>query len=167
MNTQDLRTLVDYNYWANGRLTDAVALLTPEQYTRSIESSFKSVRDTMVHLYGAEVIWTARLYGEPPIGLPKADGFPDVATLRNAWADAESRLRTFVNELDDARLKFVMEFTSLNFGKASSSVEVAVQQVVNHAGYHRGQVVTMLHQLGAARPKGMDLSLYHRDVGQK
>jgi uncharacterized damage-inducible protein DinB len=37
-----------------------------------------------------------------------------------------------------------------------------VQHVVNHASYHRGQVVTMLRQLGAAPPKPMDLIAYYR-----
>jgi hypothetical protein len=30
--------------------------LTPEHYLRDLGNSFKSIRDTMVHLYGAEWI---------------------------------------------------------------------------------------------------------------
>jgi uncharacterized damage-inducible protein DinB len=37
------------------------------------------------------------------------------------------------------------------------------QHVVNHATYHRGQVTTMLRQLGATPPKPMDLIAYYRE----
>jgi uncharacterized damage-inducible protein DinB len=38
-----------------------------------------------------------------------------------------------------------------------------IQHVVNHASYHRGQVTTMLRQLGAQPPKSMDLIAYYRE----
>ena len=37
-----------------------------------------------------------------------------------------------------------------------------VQHVVNHGSYHRGQVTTMLRQLGAEPAKGMDMIAYYR-----
>ena len=38
-----------------------------------------------------------------------------------------------------------------------------LQHVVNHSTYHRGQVTTMLRQLGAAPPKAMDLIAFYRE----
>jgi uncharacterized damage-inducible protein DinB len=37
-----------------------------------------------------------------------------------------------------------------------------VQHVVNHASYHRGQITTMLRQLGAQPAKSMDMIAYYR-----
>ena len=55
MNLQDLRTLLDYHYWARDRALEAAGKLTPDQWTRDLGSSFASVRDTLVHTYsGAE-----------------------------------------------------------------------------------------------------------------
>jgi len=34
---------------------------------------------------------------------------------------------------------------------------------VNHATYHRGQVTTMLRQIGAAPPKSMDMIQFFRE----
>ncbi len=53
MNLQDLRTLLDFHYWARDRVLDAVGALTPEQFTRDMGSSFSSIRDTLVHLCSA------------------------------------------------------------------------------------------------------------------
>jgi uncharacterized damage-inducible protein DinB len=38
-----------------------------------------------------------------------------------------------------------------------------LQHLVNHATYHRGQVTTMLRQLGAPAPKSQDLIRYYRE----
>jgi uncharacterized damage-inducible protein DinB len=40
-----------------------------------------------------------------------------------------------------------------------------IQQVLNHATYHRGQVVTMLRQLGV-KPVNTDLITYYRQQNQ-
>ena len=39
------------------------------------------------------------------------------------------------------------------------------QHVVNHASYHRGQVVTMLRQLGVPPPKSLDMIAFYRTRG--
>ena len=57
MTAQDARLLVDYHYWARDRLLQAVEPLTPEQYTRDMGNSFRSVRDTVVHIYSGEWVW--------------------------------------------------------------------------------------------------------------
>ena len=69
MNVNDLRTLVDYHYWARDRLLDALEPLTAEQFTRDLGSSFKSIRDTVVHVYAAEWAWYMRWHGQSPAAL--------------------------------------------------------------------------------------------------
>jgi uncharacterized damage-inducible protein DinB len=38
-----------------------------------------------------------------------------------------------------------------------------LQHVVNHASYHRGQVTTMLRQLGMPPARQMDLVTFYRE----
>ena len=63
MNLQDLRTLVDYHYWARDRLLDAIEPLSVEQLNRDLGSSFTSIRETVVHIYAAEWAWHERWQG--------------------------------------------------------------------------------------------------------
>jgi uncharacterized damage-inducible protein DinB len=42
-------------------------------------------------------------------------------------------------------------------------LDTLVRHVVNHSSYHRGQVTTMLRQLGFAAP-ATDLVLYHTSL---
>ena len=40
MNADDVRTLLDYHYWARDRVLDAVEPLSPEQLTGAMGGSF-------------------------------------------------------------------------------------------------------------------------------
>ena len=82
MNLEDLRTLLDYHYWARDRMLDALDPLTSEQLNRDMGNSFKSIRDTVTHLYAAEWVWYSRWHGTSPTSLLATDTFADLAALR-------------------------------------------------------------------------------------
>jgi uncharacterized damage-inducible protein DinB len=162
MNVQDLQTMLDYHYWARDRVLNALEALTPEQYNRDLGNSFKSIRDTMTHVYAAEWAWHSRWHGESPTALLSADRFPDLASLRAAWTGLEEKMRAFVGGLDEAGINRVVEYKLLSGQPGASPTWQMVQHVVNHASYHRGQLTTMLRQLGAQPPKSMDMIAYFR-----
>jgi uncharacterized damage-inducible protein DinB len=163
MTSADLRLLVDYHYWARDRVLDAVAALTPEQYSRDLASSFRSVRDTLVHLYSADWVWCERWHGEAPTA-HVADQFPDVDSLRRTWSEHEAKVRAFIDAVGED-INRVYDYKLFNGSPGSSPLWQMVQHVVNHGTYHRGQVTTMLRQLGAAPAKSMDLIAYYRAQG--
>ena len=163
MTLADLQTLLDYHYWARDRVLDVAATLTPEQFTRDLGSSFKSVRDTLAHLYSAEWAWYQRWHGTSPTAMLPFDRFPDVASIRTAWADHEANVRAFVNGLDEAGIGKVFEFRLLSGQEASAVFWQMLQHIVNHASYHRGQVTTMLRQLGAQPARSMDMIAFYRE----
>ena len=63
MNLQDLRTLLDYHYWARDRILKALEPLSPEEFTRELGSSFTSVQATLAHVCSAEWAWHQRWIG--------------------------------------------------------------------------------------------------------
>lgn len=162
MDINYLRALVDFHYWARDRVLDAVSLLDGVQYAQPVGGSFGSIRDTLNHTFGAEVLWLRRWHGESPTSFPGS--MPDtVASLRAAWKRQEAELRTFVRALDDQGLQRVIAYRNLAGVAGESAMWEMIAHVVNHATYHRGQVTTMLRQLGAAPPKGTDLIAYFRE----
>jgi uncharacterized damage-inducible protein DinB len=162
VTTEDARILVEYHYWARDRLLQAVEPLTPEQYTRPLGSSFTSVRDTLVHIYSGEWIWLLRWQGESPTTLLQPEAYPDLATLRAAWDDHRAKLVAFVARLDDRTLHEAIAYRTIDGQPWQQPLWHMLQHVVNHATYHRGQVTTMLRQLGAAAPKSQDLIAFYR-----
>jgi uncharacterized damage-inducible protein DinB len=165
MTRDELTILVDYHYWARDRVLAAVARLTPEQYRQDAVSSFRSVRDTMVHTYAAEWIWYRRWHGDSPTSLIPADRFPDVESLRHAWLQLERDVRAHVASRGDADLGAVIEYRLLNGTPGATPFWQMLQHVVNHGSYHRGQVTTLLRQLGAAPPESLDLIAFYRQRG--
>ena len=162
MNLEELRVLVDYHYWARDRVLDAAAALAPEQFTRDMGSSFRSIRDTLVHFYSAEWAWCTRWNGHSPAAHVPPELFPDVATLRAKWTGLEADVRAVLERIGVEGVDRVIEYTMFNGDARASVFWHMVQHVVNHASYHRGQVTTMLRQLGATPPGSMDLVTYYR-----
>lgn len=167
MTFQDLRLLLDYHYWARDRVLAAVDALTPEQFTRDLGNSFPSVRDTLAHTYFAEWAWHLRWRGQSPTAPLAPDMFPDVATLRRKWTEHEPLVRGILEELGESGIDRVIEYKLISGQPGASVFWHMLQHVVNHASYHRGQVTTMLRQLGAAPPKSMDLIAFYRERDQQ
>jgi len=163
VNLSDLRLLLDYHYWGRDRLLDAVEPLTAEQFTRDMGSSFKSIRDTLAHLYFAEWAWYSRWVGHSPTQWPDLARFGDLATLRQGWNENEANVRAFVEHLDETGIERVIEYKLLNGQPGATPFWQMLQHVVNHGSYHRGQVTTMLRQMGAAPGKSMDLIAFYRE----
>lgn len=164
MTRQDAVALVDYHYWARDRMIEAVDALTPEHYAKDLGSSFKSVRDTVVHTYGAEWIWYERWIGRSPSALPDVAAFPDVATLRPAWKTQERNVRLLVDSLASSdELDRAFKYRTFDGQEMESLFSQMLQHVVNHATFHRGQVTTLLRQLGAPAPKPQDLIRFYRE----
>ena len=49
MMSEMIGTLYRYNAWANARILDMAAQLSPEQFLAARGASFDSVRDTLAH----------------------------------------------------------------------------------------------------------------------
>ncbi len=162
MKPEEIVALTEFNAWANHRVLDAVAALTPEQFTRELGSSHSSVRDTLAHIVGVEWVWLERLQGRAPEAIPAAKEYGDAHALRARWAEVENSFREYMEELTKAELDEVVEYKTLSFGPARNARWQMIQHVVNHGTYHRGQVVTMLRQLGA-KGVGTDLITFYRE----
>jgi len=162
MEQKDLNTMLDFHYWARDRLLEALEPLTEDEYNEDLGSSFKSIRETATHTYAAEWAWYERWQGRSPTALIPADRFADLAALRAAWAESEKNIRKFVGALDDKGIERVLNYKLLSGADGASPIWQMVQHVVNHASYHRGQVTTMLRQLGAQPAKSMDMIAFYR-----
>ncbi len=160
MTLDDVHSLYAYNSWANHRALDASSALSPEQFTRNLVSSFPSVRDTLAHIMFAEWLWLERWLGRSP-GFPSGD-FPDLASIRARWQAIESDLLNFVRTLALADLDRVVEYRNTKGHAFSNPMWQMLQHLVNHGTYHRGQITTMLRQLGAT-PLTTDLIAFYRE----
>ncbi|MGH7645699.1 MAG: DinB family protein [Gemmatimonadales bacterium] len=163
MHLADLHDLYAYNRWANRQTLGAAERLTPEQFTRDCRSSFRSVRDTLAHILGAEWIWLERWQGRSPPALLAAAEFPTVAALNARWAEVEAGQQAFLTALTAEALGRRIAYVNTKGERWEYPLWQMLAHVVNHSTYHRGQVTTMLRQLGA-EPVATDLLVFY-DAG--
>jgi len=154
-----LRELFEFNYWARDRQLEACAALTPEQLTRALGGSFASVRDTLAHLMLVEWIWHERWQGRSPRAAPSYEEFPTLESVRGRWRKVERDVRGFVDALSDNDLARPVAYTNIKGEPWTYPLWHLLHHLLNHQSYHRGQVTTLLRQLGAT-PAAIDLLLY-------
>lgn len=152
MNVHDIRTLCAYNQWATSRLLAAARLVKPADFTRDLRTSHGSLRGTLVHIVWAEWIWLQRWRGESPKRVFAPDEFPDLDAIAACWRDVDRDQQDFITALTDDRLLARLSYENLQGQRWEYPLAHMMQHLVNHSSYHRGQVVTLLRQLGQTPP---------------
>jgi uncharacterized damage-inducible protein DinB len=165
MQPETIRELYVYNHWANQRVLASITPLSAGQFTRSMGNSFGSVRDKVAHILGAEWIWLERWLGRSPRALLPAAEFPTVASIRERWATVEQDRNRFIQTLTPAKLQETVAYINTRSEPFSYLLWQQMAHVVNHSTYHRGQVTTLLRQLGA-EPQNTDFLTYYDVEGK-
>jgi len=166
MNKDDIQLLYEYDRWANNRVLQAVSGLSEEQFTRDLGGSFRSVRDTLVHIVGGEWGWLtywkepnpsatfARDLWDRHDAMFHSEAFPNVAAVQRKWAEIEKEQAEFVNGVTNESLGKMLPFRT-----TQASLAHLMQHLANHSTYHRGQVAVMMRQLGA-EPVATDFHMF-------
>ena len=162
LDKDDLRRLIDYTVWANHRILRAAATLEVEPFRRDLASSHGGVRGTLTHTMGAEWIWLERWKGfSPRQGIDESE-FADILALRDRWAAIDGHRAAWLDALAPEASSHVIRYRNLQGIENEAPLWQLVQHMANHSSYHRGQVVTMLRQLGA-RAVGTDMVTWDRE----
>ena len=166
MTVDDIQLLYEYDRWANDRVFRAVSALSGEQFTRDLGGSFRSVRDTLVHIIAGEWIWLAYWMGQshgPAIleelrtqrdNLFNPLVLDDAAAVQSKWAEVEKKQIAFVRRLTDESLGRMLPARGTQLSLAH-----LMQHLANHSTYHRGQIALMMRQLHA-EPLATDFHVF-------
>ena len=164
MSLNDIRRIYEYADWANERMLAAIAALSEEQYTRTIVSSFSSIRDTLAHIAGADWLWLQRFNGTSPTAPAAWVANASLATLAENMRRTAEQRRAFIGGLTEERLGEELAYNNLKGDPFSNRLSDILFHVSNHASYHRGQLATMMRQIGVA-PPSTDLIVFARERG--
>jgi uncharacterized damage-inducible protein DinB len=151
-----LRTLYDYNAWANAQILEASARLSREQLVSGVAgANFESLAGTLVHTMGAQWVYLERWQGRSPSSMPQA-------AIKTRWMEIERATHAFVAGLGDADVARVIEYTNFQGERWAYPLWQQMMHQVNHATQHRSEAAVVLTELGCS-PGGLDL-LYFVDV---
>ncbi len=159
MSLADARELLAYNDWANGRLLPAFRELPEGEWQAELGGSFASPQGTVAHLVAAEWIWLARWRGSSPPAMPEWTKGASAPVLLSRLQSVERERRIWLEGLTDGALLEEIEYRFLSGEPGRNRLAVLIAHLVNHSTYHRGQLVTMLRQLGRV-PASTDLLVW-------
>lgn len=144
----DIEDLFAYGRWAMGKTLDSVTPLSADEFARSIGGSFGSVQGTFVHMWGADWVWIERFHGRSPSALPAGVSLTSAGDVRGRYDEIHEAQKRLLGALTPARLAEPLTYVNFAGQTCTYSVSDAMVHVVNHGTYHRGQIATLLRQLG-------------------
>ena len=157
---QHLRLMADYHHWALARLYAVVDTLPDTDYRRDSGQYFKSAHGTLNHLLVVEHLWQARLAGRVfAVDGLDAELEPSRMALRTRLMDFARGWRSFVDALTPEQVAGDLAYRTMKSDDYVMPYASLVLHVFNHATHHRGQISTVLTQMGAEAPV-MDLPYF-------
>ena len=166
MNKNDILTLYEYNYWANARVLNAAANVTPEQFVAPYKLSHRSLRGALVHVLVAEIVWRLRCQeGISLTALPAESEFPSFELLHTHWVEEESMMRSFLASLTDERLNQRIQYKTTRGTSFDNVLWHLLVHVVNHGTQFRSEAAVALTDYGHS-PGDLDMLALFREQGQ-
>ncbi len=167
MSRQRYIMFAGYNAWANERIYDAAAKLSPDEYRADRGAFFKSLYGTLNHILAADRIWMKRFtgQGEAPNKLD-AILHDDLISLRAARDREDARISAYAGELTETELAATFSYmTILNPKQITQPLAPALDHFFNHQTHHRGQAHAILTGLrGRDFAPSLDLILFQRET---
>ena len=154
-----------YHQWANQLLLTTVLTLSEEQQQQEIRNSFSSVYKTVLHLLDAESIWWQRMKLQEKIERP-SDGFTgSMQTLSSLLQQQDRQWQEWVTAASEHALQHEFIYYNSRKERFKQPVYQMLLHLFNHGTYHRGQLVTMLRQLGVEKIPPTDFIVWSRKKG--
>lgn len=147
-----------YDLWANARFVERLKREPDGVLDATVQSSFPSLRATVLHVRDAENAWMCRIQGLP-VPWP-ADGSTDLDGL----VRVSERFHDLVLGMDEATMREIREYKTLKGDPQRSSVWRMLHHCFNHSTQHRGQLITMMRVLGLGDIPPNDLVVYQRTL---
>ena len=154
---------MQYNAWANQKTVTILAEVDDNTLDTEMKSSFPTIRKTLMHVWDAQQIWFLRIQGHSTTKWPSQDFTGSTEDLYKAYVQNSNEFAAFIASKDRAFLDSNITYKNMKGVEFTSVAEDILFHVVNHGTFHRGQIVTMLRELGFTSFPSQDLITYLRE----
>lgn len=176
----NLTIMAKYNAVMNQKICKAISALPDEALWQNKNAFFGSILGTLNHLMVGDLIWLNRFNQHPsyPNGfeaLKSLERFPLPTTLtQTLYKDKPSfmvhrqaldqMIIGFIDELTESDCRRVLSYHNTKGDAFAKPFSMLLQHLFNHQTHHRGQVTTLLTQMGIDVGE-TDLLMLIADVG--
>ncbi len=150
MTIDYFQTLSRYNRWMNENLYNVCSAMPDELRREDKGAWFKSVHGTLNHLLLCDRLWLGRFTHQPyPAYALDQELFHDWDEMKAERAQTDDAIDAWLASVDDEQLKQPLTFTAISQPMERTIVLwVLVAHLFNHQTHHRGQITTLMEQLG-------------------
>tara|TARA_R110002073_G_scaffold25036_4_gene83587 strand:+ start:1839 stop:2369 length:531 start_codon:yes stop_codon:yes gene_type:complete len=157
---KSLEVMARYNQWMNINLFDVLDGVNDRELNTDRGAFFGSILGTLNHILVADVIWLKRFIQHGNYGAldelrswrqPNELGdtlYQDIDGLKRARAQMDMMLIGLTNEMSETELSGAMGYHDMAGVAHRKHIGHLLMHVFNHQTHHRGQVTTLLSQLG-------------------
>lgn len=164
--TQDM---YDYNVWANKEIINHLKELPKDIYHHDIQSGFSSVSQVLTHIYLVEQSWFDIIAGQTmneamalASQLQKQIQLKKIEEMETLYDDLSLKNKSFLVNQENMDQAIVVN--NPYAGLLETSISESVLHIVTHGNYHRGNIATMLRQMGySSVMQDYGLYLYKRE----
>lgn len=157
-----LQQYAAYNKWANEELTQLILSLSEEQQRKEVTSSFNGLHKTIFHLWDAESIWWQRMTLQEMVTRPSDNRHTTTLDVVNGLLNQSGQWEEWVMGASEVSLHEVFLYQTSNKEQHELPVYQMLLHLFNHGSYHRGQLVTILRQLGVEKIPSTDFNTWCR-----
>jgi uncharacterized damage-inducible protein DinB len=136
--------LLDYHGWANTQVIKHLSGLPTELFHAEVKNVFSSISHMLGHLASVDKVWYSRIIGK---------SLNDIGVRRyQTLKEAEESLVNVNNQMKEVvsakKIDEVIEYQNTKGDLFNNTLLEVVHHVVNHGTYHRGNISSMIRQLG-------------------
>ncbi|MCS6930114.1 MAG: DinB family protein [Saprospiraceae bacterium] len=157
-----LKDYTAYNSWANEVFVKWLRSKPETAMTTPVVSSFPTLRDTLLHIWGAEKIWLERLRQQLTEPFLPTVFNGSVEDVFNGLLETSNALAEYVAGQPPEFFEHICTFRLFSGQEDSRPRYQMLLHCVQHSTYHRGQIVTMGRALGFTDPPQTDYIRYIR-----
>lgn len=142
--------MAEYNAWMNGRLYEVCASIPEVELQRNRGAFFGSIYSTLNHLLYGDLAFMSRFTGDPTV-VPELgkELYANFDVMSEARRALDERILKWSETVSKAWLGEKLSYESKVDGVVRTVPRwVLVTHMFNHETHHRGQVTTLLSQLG-------------------
>jgi uncharacterized damage-inducible protein DinB len=162
--TYDIHQHLNYSAWATNTLVTKLRTLDESLLHEKTNSSFPSIAKTLLHMWDAEIVWLKRFQGVSLTDWPSKDFNGTASDIFDGILKSTRDIQTFVASRGEGFIRGTIRYRNLKGNEFEDPVEPLLYHIVNHGSYHRGQITTMLRELGVSDPASTDIILYWRSL---
>jgi uncharacterized damage-inducible protein DinB len=154
--------MAEYNHWMNTKIYEACESLKPDQLSENKGAFFGSILGTLNHLVVGDTVWLKRFSAslssyrelDPLTEIPHPEAlnsilFTNLAELKARRDLLDQIFLSFSKAVKDEDLLQAITYKSFKGAPSTKIFFSVLMHVFNHQTHHRGQVTTLLSQLGA------------------